>query len=72
MSLVSSRSTDVAAKPGVLLDAAAIDSVMAVHRATFAKLVANEFDTFLLIAFFEDAAATYQSLASRLRGTTRP
>ena len=44
----------------------AVDSVMAVHRATFAKLVANDLDEFL-IEFLEDAAATYRRLAQHLR-----
>ena len=47
-------------------DAAAVHSVMTVHRATFAKLVANQLD-WCLIEFLEDAAATYRQLAQRLR-----
>jgi hypothetical protein len=43
-----------------------VEAVMAIHRATLAKLVANGFSP-LVAEFLEDAAATYQLLAARLR-----
>lgn len=52
------------------LDAEAVDTVMAIHRATFIRLVENNLGA-VMIEFLEDAAATYSSLAQRLRETRR-
>ena len=71
MSPVLSSGSELTTLSGGRPDAAAVDCVMTVHRATFAKLVANHLDTYL-IEFLEDAAATYRQLAQRLRETAPP
>jgi hypothetical protein len=67
MNPARSSGASVPARPlRISRDVAAVVDVMAVHRATFAKLIANELDG-LIVDFLEDAAATYQLLARRLR-----
>ena len=66
MSRALSSDRAIALRARVEFDPTVVDNVMAIHRATFAKLVANDLDE-MFVRFFEDAAATYWSFAQTLR-----